>query len=344
MTIAVARGGATIDPIAAARLHAMLRFAVGVTAAFVLSESMGWFPTFLPPVLFAVLITSLPAAPPLKMGVVLVVVMAVAALIAFLLPSLLREAPQVLVGAIALVVFLAFAVMAQGRAKLPATLVLLSISTIPIIAMIAPAQAGLLPTALVRAMAVAIVILWAMYTLWPRVLPRAAPPVAAAVESPVATALAGTAVVMPVMLVYLLFGLADALPVLVTTVLLVANFDARQGAMQGLGMMLGNLVGGLVGFVAFFLLAVAPSLAALALITFLIAAAFATRIDKGGAGAAIALLTCNSALIILSTAIASPASSSGVWLTRLAQFGLACLFAIGMMSIVWRHKPDARAG
>ena len=38
-----------------------------------------------------------------------------------------------------------------------------------------------------------------------------------------------------------------------------------------------------------------PSLVTLALITFLIAAAFAIRIDKGGPGAAIALLTCNSA-------------------------------------------------
>lgn len=341
MTLALAPRAAPLDPVAAARLHAMLRFSVGVTAAFVLAEYMGWFPTFLAPVLFAVLITNLPAAPPLKMGVVLVVVMAAAATISFLLPSLLREAPQVMVGAIGLIVFLAFAVMAQGRAKLPATLLLLSVATVPVIAMIAPAQAGVMPTALVRAMAIAILLVWAVYAIWPRLVPRPAPPAAAVVDSPVAAALAGTAVVMPVMLVYLLFGLADALPVLVTTVLLVANFDVRQGAMQGLGMMLGNLIGGFVGLIVFHLLAVAPSLATLALVTFLIAAAFAMRIDKGGPAAAIALLTCNSALIILSTAIASPDSSSGVWLTRLAQFALACLFAIGMMIIVWRKKPEA---
>ena len=169
------------------------------------------------------------------------------------------------------------------------------------------------------------------------------PSTAAPVNSPLATALVGTAVVMPVMLVYLLFGLADALPVLVTTVLLVANFDVREGATQGLAMMLGNLIGGLIGMVAFHLLAVIPSLTGLALITFLIAAAFAMRIDKGGEGAAITLMTCNSAMIILSTAIASPSSSSGVWLTRLIYFALACLFAIGMMTVVWRKKPDAES-
>ena len=68
------------------------------------------------------------------------------------------------------------------------------------------------------------------------------------------TALVGTAVVMPVMLVYLLFGIADALPVLVTTVLLVTNFDPQQGAKQGLAMMLGNFIGGLIGLVAYLLL------------------------------------------------------------------------------------------
>jgi hypothetical protein len=332
---AIASTRTTREPIAIGRVHAFFRFSTGVTVAYILSEALGWAPTFLAPVLFAVLVTSLPSAPPFKVGLALVLVMAAAASVSFLLPSLLSGAPQILFGAIGLVVFLAFAAMAQGRAKLPATLLLLSIATVPVIAMIAPAYAGLLPTALVRSMAVAVLILWAMYALWPQVVARAAPPAVAPVASPVRAALIGTAVVMPMMLVYLLFGMADALPVLVTTVLLVANFDPRQGAMQGLGMMLGNLFGGLIGLIAFLLLGMAPSLIALALITFLIAAAFAIRIDRGGPGGAIALLTCNSALIIFSTAIANPSASSGVWLTRLLQFALACLFAIGMMSIVW---------
>ena len=339
MSGAVASVGMKRDPVAIGRVHAFLRFSAGVTVAFILAEAMGWAPTFLPPVLLAVLITSLPNSPPLKVGLALVVVMAAAALVAFILPSLLSGVPQILVGAIALVIFLAFATMAQGRGKLPATLLLLCMSTAPVIAMVAPAQADFLPKALVWAMGVAMVVLWGMYALWPEVVPRPALPPAAPLASPVKTALVGTAVVMPVMLVYLLYGLADALPVLVTTVLLVANFDPQQGMMQGLGMMIGNLFGGLIGLVAFFLLAMAPSLITLALITFLIAAAFAIRIDKGGPGAAIALLTCNSALIILSTALANPSASSGVWITRLLQFALACLFAIGMMSLVWNKKP-----
>jgi len=341
MSQAITLGGTARDPVATARVHAILRFSVGVTVAFVLAEAMGWVPTFLTPVLVAVLLTSLPFSPPLKLGVALVAVTAASALVAFLLPSLLSETPLILVGALALVVFLAFAAMAQGRAKLQATFLLLSISTIPVIAIIAPAQAGVMPVAMVRGMAVAVLILWCVHALWPKVAPRGAPPAPAPVASPVKAALVGTAVVMPLMLVYLLLGLANALPVLVTTVLLVANFDPQQGAMQGLAMMIGNLIGGLIGLAAYILLGIEPTLVTLALITFLIAIVFAIRIDKGGPGAAIALLTCNSTLIILGTAISDPSSSSGVWITRLLQFALACTFAISMMILVWPRKPQS---
>jgi len=337
---AFALSGKARDPVATARIHAILRFSVGVTVAFVLAEAMGWTPTFLTPVLVAVLLTNLPFSPPLKLGVALVAVTAASALVAFLLPSLLSETPLILAGALALVVFLAFAAMAQGRAKLQATFLLLSISTIPVIAIVAPAQAGVMPLAMVRGMAVAVLILWCVHALWPEVGPRSAPPAPAPVASPVKTALVGTAVVMPVMLVYLLLGLANALPVLVTTVLLVANFDPQQGAMQGLAMMLGNLVGGLIGLAIYMLLGVAPSLVTLALLIFLIAIVFAIRIDKGGPRAAVALLTCNSTLIILGTAISDPSSSSGVWITRLLQFALACTFAISMMILVWGGAPQ----
>jgi hypothetical protein len=343
MSQAIALDDWARSPIDMARIHAILRFGVGVTVAFVLSEAMGWAPTMLAPVLFAVLATNLPFSPPVKLGLALVAVMGASALIAFLLPSLLSEAPQILTGALGLIIFIAFTAMALGRAKLQATFLLLSISTIPVIAIIAPAQAGMMPLAMVRGMVVAVLILWCVHALWPQIAPRSTPPASQSIDSPVKTALVGTAVVMPVMLVYLLLGLANALPVLVTTVLLVANFDPRQGAMQGLAMMTGNLIGGLIGLAAFMLLAVMPSLITLAFITFLIAIAFAIRIEKGGPGAAIALMTCNAALIILSIAIANPSSSSGVWISRLSQFALACTFAISMMILVWSKKPQPTA-
>jgi hypothetical protein len=301
---------------------------------------MEWQPTFLAPVLFTALITTLPAAPPFRMGVMLVVVMAAAAGVAFALPSLLRGTPIVMVGVLGLLVFFALLASAQQRAKLPALLLLISVSTAPVVVMVAPAQAGILPAAMVRSMALAVATLWLTFAVWPRIAPRP-PPDAGTFASPAMTALAGTCVVMPLMLIYLMFGLADALPVLVTTALLVLTFDVRQGAMQGLAMMLANLVGGLTGVTVYLLLGIAPSLVVLALLTFLLAIMFAARIEKGGPGGGVAVITSNSSLIILSSALAAGPDNSGIWLTRLFQFALACMFAIGMMTLVWGLAPAA---
>ncbi len=326
------------DGQAEARLHAVLRFAAGTTAAFVLCEWLQWPPSFLAPVLTAVLLANLPMRPPLKMGVALLVTMSVAALFAFLLVSLFRDIPAVLFGLIALCLFLAFHTMAGGRARLPAMLLLICLATIPVVAMIAPAQAGFLPMAMIRGIALALLAIWAVYLPWPRApVPTPTPAAMPGATTPLAMALLSTAIVLPLMLVYLLFGLADALPVLVATVMLVANFDLQRSRLHAAGMILGNLAGGLLGLLLYGLLLTTPTLPFLAGLLFVALLGFGQRIVAGGPSAAVALIACNTMLIILGSAIASGPGSFSLWLVRLFQFVLAGMFAVGMMNLVWHR-------
>jgi hypothetical protein len=318
-----------------ARLHATLRFAVGATAAFVLCEALQWMPSFLGPLLTVALLANLPVRPSLKMSLVLVATMTLAALFAFALASLLRGTPTVLFGTLALIMFIAFHAIASGRPALPFLLLLICLATIPVIVMIAPAQSGAFPKALIRGMAVAVLVIAVVYLPWPLApmassAPQARPPAAA----PLALALLSTAVVMPLMLVYLLFGLADALPVLITTVLLVITFDVQRGRQQAMAMILGNLVGGVLGLLLHTVLLVAPNLWVLAALLFVALLGFGQRIFAGGPAAPVAVLTCNAMLIILSLSIASGTGSLSLWLTRLFQFVLAGAFAVGMMSLI----------
>ena len=71
-------------------------------------------------------------------------------------------------------------------------------------------------------------------------------------------AVTGVAIVLPLMLLYLMYGITDALPVLITTVVLVINFDPKRSAMQGVAMMLGNFIGGMAAFACYALLQIAP--------------------------------------------------------------------------------------
>jgi hypothetical protein len=323
------------DERAQARLHTILRFAAGTAGIFVLSEAMGWYPTFLAPLLAGVLLANLPVAPPLKLGVALVVIQGAGAYSAYILTSLLHEMPAALFLAIALVLLVCFANLAQGRGFLPLLLVLIAFSTIPIVTMMAPQQAGALPYAFTRAMAAAVVAVWIAHALWPRVSPPAPQAGPASPELPIAKALTGVAIVLPLMLVYLMYGVTDALPVLITTVVLVINFDPRRSAMQGMAMMFGNFIGGLVALVSYALLQAAPSLLVLALISFLVALLFAARIEPGGPGAAVGLVTFNQAIVLFSLSLAPGGSSAGLWLARVVQFGIACTFAVGMMGLLF---------
>jgi len=332
MARAAARSIVVRDPAAEARIHAILRFAATTSATFVLSEVEGWYPTFLAPLLAGVLLANLPVAPPPKLGITLVAVQAGGAYAAYILTSLLLQGPMVLFATFSLILFVCFARLAQGRSFLPILLVLISFSTIPIVTLMAPQQAGALPLAFTRAMALAVLGIWLSHAIWPKLSPPEPSSAQPAHDYPVALALTGVAIVLPLMLVYLMYGITDALPLLITTIVLVINFDPRRSATQGMAMMIGNVLGGAVALLACAVLQTAPSLMMLAVISFLVALIFAVRIERGGPGGAVGLVTFNQAMVIFSLSLTPGGSSAGLWMTRVLQFGIACTFAIGMMS------------
>ena len=312
----------------------MLRFAFGTTAVFILCEFMGWQPSALAPVLTGVLLSNLPVSPPFKVGLVLVVVMATCAWSAFLLTTSFSQAPDILFGIIGVVMFLAFAGLAQAKGQLPLTFLLICFAVVPVATLSVAEYAGLLPGMLVRAMALAVVFTWIAFVIWPLPSPKPPDPVSTAVENPAAAAALGTLIVLPIMLIYLMFGWTDAIPVLLTTVLLVAKMEEERGAASGVAKLLGNFLGGFIAVAAYYLLQVAPSLATLALIFFLIGIGFALEIVKGGPRGGVALVTYNATIIIFGLALLKGPSNSGTWGARVVQFAIASLFAVGMMSLL----------
>jgi hypothetical protein len=318
-----------------ARRQFVLRFAFATTAAFIVCEGMGWQPSVLAPVLTGVLLASLPASPPLKVGLVLVFVMGTCAWLAFLLTTFLSQVPHLLFGIIGLTMFVAFAGLAQSKAQLPLTLLLMCISVVPVVTLTLSEYAGTFPSLLARSMALAVIFTWVGFAIWPIPSPKSPEPPAPPLDSPVAAAFIGTAIVLPLMLVYLLFGLTDAIPVLLTTVLLVAKMEEERGAASGWAKLIGNFLGGFVAVAAYFVLQIAPSLATLALVTFLIGIAFSLQIVKGGVPGGNALLAYNATMVIFGLALLKGAGNSGTWGSRVVQFAIAVTFAVGMMRLFW---------
>lgn len=326
-----------------ARIHFIMRFAFGTTTSFILCEYMNWQPSVLAPVLAGVLLASLPVSPPPKVGVVLVVVMGLSAWFAFFLTMWLSQAPYVLFTAIGFIMFLAFAGLAQGKGQLPLTLLLMCMAVVPVVSLTVSQFAGLMPTMFVRGMLLAVLFVWISYAIWPLPSPKSPDAPAPPAEAPIAVALIGAAIVLPVMLVYLQFGLTDAIPVLLTTVLLVAKMEEERGAASGWAKLTGNFLGGFVAVAAFYLLSIAPSLATLALISFIIGIAFGDQIVKGGVRGGNALLAYNATMVIFGLALLKGAGNSGTWGARVVQFAIAVIFAVGMMRLLMPlARPKSR--
>ena len=341
MALAVAPASVALSPIEAAKLQFVLRFSVATTAVFVICEWRGWQPSAMAPVLTAVVLANMPASPPVRVGLALVLVMGISAWFSFFLTLLLGQTPTLLFGLIGLIMFLAFAGLAQAKAQLPLTLLLMCIAVIPVVTLTLSQYAGILSGLLVRAMALAVIFTWIAFAIWPLPSPKSMDPPAPPSKSPVAAAALGSAIVLPLMLVYMLFGLVDAIPVLLTTVLLVAKLEEERGAASGWAKLVGNFLGGFVAVAGYYVLSIAPSLAVLALITFLIGVAFGLQIVKGGVRGGNALLAYNATMVIFGLALLKGEANSGTWGARVVQFAIACTFAVGMMRLL---MPRLRRG
>jgi hypothetical protein len=329
-----------------AQWHATLRFATGVTAAFVVCEFMGWFPSFLAAMLTGALLANLPARPPLKMAIGLVLAIAFPAQLAFLLSVWFRGMPFLLFGLVGLCMLLAFHKMLGGGSPLPPLLMLICLATIPVITLTVPAYADLMPTALTRGMIVAMLIIPLVWLAWPeRLPPNPAPPPSPLREaSRLRLALMSTFVILPLMFVYLLFGLTQVLPVMIGTLLIVTNFDPARGGKHALRLIVANFGGGLCALLLHTALMTTPSLWFLGGLLFLATLAFGARISAGGPMTPVYVIACNAMLVIFGSALAEGPSSLWLWIKRLGEFVLAGAFAVGMMEIAWyRFSPRREA-
>ncbi len=344
MALAFGRRRKLIDPVAAARMHFIMRFAMGTTAGFTICEAMGWQPSALAAVLSGILLAKIPVAPPPKVGFSLVLVMYLGGWMAYALTVWLSGVPHILFGVIGLILFLSFLGLAHAKAQLPLTLLLICIAVIPVITLTYPDLGPRIREVLARGMGIAVVMAWVMHAIWPRVAKIAQAPPQEAVASPVATAAIGTLIVLPVMLVYWLFGLTDAMPVLLQVVLLVAKMEQERSSAAAGVKLLSNFLGGFVALAAYLVLGISPTLVTFALITFLLSVWFGTMIAKGGIAGSNGELAFNATMVMFGLFVMKGDANAGAWSARLVQFFIGCSFAVGMMALLWPRLEARRKG
>ena len=283
-----------------------LRLAFGTAVGFTVASALSWPAALLSPILFIQLSAGSPRSPP-GLAFALQTISSIAACV-FVgwLVTFVVAFPSACVLLIALSLFAAFWAQAGGRAGLAPFVLMIAVCVLPVLAIEAPEVATVIAVELVRASAVAFLLVWGTWVLFPdphTPAPfadlRKAPP-ASATSSPgigapnrARIALINTLVVMPVVLIFLLFELSDAAVALITMLAIVRaqTQDVRLGIAGGL--LEGNLVAGLAAALGTALIYAATSL----LMVF-----------------AVVLL---GALLLAGRMIAAPPARAPVWITAL---------------------------
>jgi len=324
----------------------VLRFAFGVTTAFVVAELMKWNPPFLAPVLTCVVLANIPIRPPLKLAIGFSLVIGASAFLGLMLAYAFRGTPYILFGVSTLIVFRALHALALGKSKFVMLFILICVTAIPVVGLQSLVVAQHFAVAFASGACFAIFMAWVSWLLFPKAVPprAAAKPAALSPALALRSALMGTAILAPLMLSYLMLGLYTALPVMVGTVMIVATLDFHLGRKQAALRVVANFAGGVSSVIILVLLAIHPSLATFTLLILASALLFGLRISHGDPMAQLLVVACNGYLIVFGTALHSDSGTFDVWLTRVWYFFLAGLFTIGMMALIWPRTSDLEAG
>ena len=320
--------------------HTVLRFAFGVTLSFVVAEMMEWNPPYLAPVFTCVVLANIPVRPPIKVALGFSLVVGASAFLGVILAYAFRGAPHILFGICTLIIFRGVYALARGASKLGPLFIIICTAAIPVVALQSLVAAEAVAGVFAKGAMLAMFMAWVSWLVFPKALPprAAAKVVPLTPEAALQSALLGTAILAPLVLVYQLFGLTGAVPVLVGTVMIVTTLDFRLGQKQAMLRVVANFCGGVSSVIALVLLGIHPSLAAFTLIVLASGLLFGMKISHGDHMAQMLTVACNGYLIVFGSTMHSDSGAFDVWLTRLTYFFLAGLFTIGMMALIWPRQ------
>lgn len=329
---------AVVAPEQAAKIseaHALaFRIAFAAAAGFTLGHVLGWDFPFLPP-LFAVQLLTASRSLNFQQALGFVVLMTAGCVFSLLIAEIFVETPLILILALALLIFLAFLMLARGRAVPVANILLITVSVVPLVAVSSVDVAYGLVFTLLAGSVLAVLLVFLAYAFFPSQGDATGAAKAPAVEdSPVSAALANAAVLMSLVILFV----ATPSPVSVI-VILTAVTILRQPALGGggaaYGLVMGNVAGGLAATVACLVVVLFPSPAFLLLVTLLFGLVFGAKIAEVGESSPVYAVGLVTFLIVLGLGLAPlPGDSGTIFISRVFNVLIAAVYTIGVASVL----------
>jgi len=317
-----------------ARFVAVLRFALGVTAAVALAFGFAWPMGFLTPVLVAKLLGTPGFRPAVAivLGMLGGIAIGLGLGLAIALP--LNAYPLVQLLVVTLALFRIFHASAGGAPGFPVTMMLIGVTALPLLVMESPALAVDFAGGFLMLGAAAMTIVGLAHALLPD------PPVGAAPAAPVAVdrdpamrarqAAISTAVVLPLLLLMFSLKLTGSVLVLAFVAILAQQPGLREGVKSGLALLVGNALGGVAAIIGYELLVIAPSYGFLLALTMLVALRAGARLFGGDPRAPLWGMAFSTFLILIGGSTAPTGGEADTsFYGRMFQIFLAATYIVG---------------
>ena len=235
-----------------------LRFAFGMALSIALAYGVGWTMSWLATLLTAAFLGNRAPRPNLKACIAIILAIAIIFGAGLFFTLHFFHYPLVFAVLVGLALYLNFYLAARGGSKLVVLLCTMAILLIPLVGGPEPRLAMMVTTGFLTSAAVALLCTQVAHTVLPggTVVPDRAAEVA---EHPARSAWLSTAVILPVALICLSFGLTGAVLPLIQISALSQKPDFSMGAAGGKALIAANLGGGLVAIVFYELLDAAPT-------------------------------------------------------------------------------------
>ena len=326
------------EPDRAREAHALaFRIAFATSVGFTFGYVLGWDFPFVPP-LFAVQLLTASKSLNLRQALGFVVLMTAGCVFSVLIAQIFVETPLVLVLILALLIFLAFLMLAKGQAVPVANTLLITVSVVPMVAVSSVELAYGLVFTLIAGSILAVLLVLLAYAFFPaRDHTNHSDEVAnlpAAERFPVGAALANAAVLMSLVILFIFSGSPVSVIVMMTAITILRQPPiAGQGAAYGF--VIGNIAGGIVATAACLLVVLLPSPAFLLLVVLLFGLLFGAKIAEGGDLAPIYSVGLVTFLIVLGLGLAPlPGDSGTFFITRVINVMIATIYTIGVASVL----------
>jgi hypothetical protein len=306
----------------------VFRYAFGSALIMMVAMGADYTLSFLTPVLALNFMGPNTRTPGLRTSAVFVFSVAATIISGVLMADFLLEYPLVFLPVLLLAVFHLYYTTSMQQVKV---WWFISLLAIPLIKMESPEMGNTIAINLFLNAMLAIILVMVVWIIFPsgdtnRGTPAAAKASVSEGEKFIA-ALNKTLVVTPIIILFYILSLSDALLILVFVAVLSMN-PATSNPKAGAGVIVGNLAGGLAAILAYNLLTIVPVFLFMGLLVLLAGLLFGERVFSGKPTAALFNMGFSTFLLILGnvTAVAGEAGDK-VW-TRIFQISIVVVYMI----------------